>query len=188
MHHVYGFVLEAGGAGDPARVFYSNQHRATVMQAKGILAAVKPGDLLVVDGVEAKVYVDPDEATIAKYEELRLKGPPPEPEGFTDQLIRDAIEMTQISPEGLRALMDLGKVGRAVDLFLKMYQVEPLKDAEVKELLTLVAGAKQEDKVRANLVRYQEAVKNMSPEELAERKKRAPMKPPAEPAAPPRRG
>lgn len=175
MHHVYGFVLEGGGPGDTSRVFYSNQHRATVMQCAGALAAIRDDDLLVVDGVDGKVFVSPDDATVAKYDDLRLKGPPPEPEGFTDQLIKDALEMSQIKPEDLKALMDLSKIGEAVDIFMKMYQVDALADADVDKLVGMVQGSKYEDNVRDKLQVYQEAVQRMSPEELAERKARAPM-------------
>lgn len=175
MHHVYGFVLEGGGLGDQTRVFYSNQHRATVMQCEGILAEVQGGETIIVDGVEGKVIVDPDEATLARYEELRGKGPPPEPEGFAEQLLRDAMEMAQLDPDALKALLDFQKIGRAVDLFLKMYQVEKLSGSEVAELKEMVKGTKVEGSVAENLDKYQDAVKNMSPEELAERKARAPM-------------
>jgi hypothetical protein len=173
LHHVYGFVLERGGYGDPARVFYSNQHRATVMKCEGIMEAVQTGDRIVIDGVDAKVFLHPDEATVEEYEEKRLKGPPPEPEGFTDELIRAAMEMATIDPQEMsEAIIDFAMLGRAVELFTKMSEYEVLSAKETKEVKEMVKGTKYEEEVAENVDTYQEAAKVLPIEDRVARLKR----------------
>ncbi|MFC1706200.1 hypothetical protein ACFL59_05155 [Planctomycetota bacterium] len=176
LNHVHGFVLQGGGLGDSSRVFYSNQHRATVLRCEGILEAVRPDEIVVVDGVNAKVFLEPDAETLAKYEDLRLKGPPPEPEGFTDQLIKDAMELATLDGQSLKdGFIDFDKLTQAMGTFMQMYRSEALSDKDVANLQEMVKGSDVEESVAKNLAKYQDAAKNMSEEERKERQLRAPL-------------
>ncbi len=176
LKHVYGFVLEGGGYGDPTRIFYSNQHRATVMRCEGILAAARPDQTIVVDGVDGKVFLDPDAETLARYNELRKQGPPPEPDGFAEQLVKDAMEMATLDPKALKeGFFDFDQIQKAMGTFFKMYQSEELDNKDIQNLKAAVKGTPVEAQMTENLKKYQDAAKNMSDEERAERQLRAPM-------------
>ncbi|GIW70922.1 MAG: hypothetical protein KatS3mg102_0464 [Planctomycetota bacterium] len=162
LTHVYGFVLEGSSRADPAVVFYSNQHRATVIQARGVLQAVSPGTTVVVDGVEGKVFIDPDEPTRQRYEELRRQGPPPEPPGFADQLLKDTMELRGLDPEELKkGFIDFQALEKAMGTFLKMYHGEELSKAELDQVKAMVKGSPYEERVAGNLERYQEAARQI---------------------------
>jgi phosphotransferase system enzyme I (PtsI) len=65
------FATEHGGKTSHASIILRALAIPFVVGVRGLTAAVRPGDRLVVDGSLGKVIVDPDEETIALYEERR---------------------------------------------------------------------------------------------------------------------
>ncbi len=62
-----GIVTEEGGLTSHAAILARSMRIPTVVGVKGLLAAVKDGDLLIVDGAEGVVRMNPDEAVRAEY-------------------------------------------------------------------------------------------------------------------------
>ncbi len=77
LTRVYGFVMARGSTTDPEYAFYMSRRKATVLGVATIIADVGAGTRVVVDGVNERVYVDPDDETVKLYEELRRRGPGP---------------------------------------------------------------------------------------------------------------
>ncbi|HVY62927.1 MAG TPA: hypothetical protein VHF22_14815, partial [Planctomycetota bacterium] len=153
--HVLGFVLEEGGPGDPSLIIYSNQHRATVMRAAGAVAAARNGETVVVDGVNGKVFFEPDEATIEKYTELRKQGPPPEPPGMIDKLMKVATDFKSLDPSAIKGeLISFKELGAVMDGVLSIWRGERLTNAQAGELRKFAKGKPVEASILGNLDRY----------------------------------
>jgi hypothetical protein len=152
---VLGFVIEEGGPGDPSMIIYSNQHRATVLQAAGALGTAKEGERVVVDGVNAKVFFEPDEETLAKYEELRRQGPPPEPPGMIQKLMKVATDFKSLDPNALKAdIFDFQQLGGVMDGIMAIWRKEPLSREQRAELEKYAKGKPIEKSVHENIARY----------------------------------
>jgi len=67
---VYGIALDRGSYIDPMWQELQGWNKASVMGAQGLMDAVKPGDLVAIDGEEGIVVVAP-EGTILKYYQER---------------------------------------------------------------------------------------------------------------------
>lgn len=80
-----GIVTEEGGLTSHAAILARSMRIPTVVGVKGLLASVKDGDLLVVDGAEGVVRVNPDERVRAEYG-AALAAPPEERK--TEDLVR----------------------------------------------------------------------------------------------------
>ena len=65
------FAAEHGGKTSHAAIILRALEIPSVVGARGLLAAVRPGDTLVVDGSRGEVIVNPDPDTVAKYEQRR---------------------------------------------------------------------------------------------------------------------
>jgi hypothetical protein len=157
--HVLGFVLEEGGPGDPSLIVYSNQHRATVMRAAGALAAAKEGATVVVDGVNGKVFFEPDEATIEKYTELRRQGPPPEPPGMVEKLMKIATDFKSLDPSAIKGeLIPFKELGAVMDGVLAVWRGERLSNTQAGDIKKFAKGKPVEENILKNLARYEEIV------------------------------
>ena len=66
-----GFATEHGGKTSHAAIILRAQEIPLVVGVRGLMAAVRSGDRLVVDGSRGEVIINPDEATIATYEDRR---------------------------------------------------------------------------------------------------------------------
>src|SRR2546425_2199781 len=66
-----GFAAERGGKTSHASIILKALEIPFVVGVRGLIAAVHPGDRLVVDGSLGEVIVNPDDDTIALYEERR---------------------------------------------------------------------------------------------------------------------
>src|SRR6266436_714750 len=68
-----GFVAERGGKTAHASIILRTLEIPFVVGVRGLTAAVRPGDELIVDGSLGKVIVNPDAETIALYDERRRR-------------------------------------------------------------------------------------------------------------------
>jgi len=66
-----GFAAEHGGKTSHAAIILRALDIPLVVGARGLVAAVRPGDTLVVDGSRGEVILNPDGDTVARYEERR---------------------------------------------------------------------------------------------------------------------
>ncbi len=66
-----GFATERGGKTSHAAIILRALEIPFVVGVRGLMAAVRSGDRLIVDGSRGEVIVNPDDATIAVYEERR---------------------------------------------------------------------------------------------------------------------
>jgi phosphoenolpyruvate-protein phosphotransferase (PTS system enzyme I) len=66
-----GFAAEHGGKTSHAAIILRALEIPFVVGARGLVAAIQPGDTLVVDGSRGEIIVRPDADTIAMYEERR---------------------------------------------------------------------------------------------------------------------
>jgi phosphoenolpyruvate-protein phosphotransferase (PTS system enzyme I) len=66
-----GFVTERGGKTSHAAIILRALEIPFVVGVRGLMAAVRSGDRVIVDGSRGEVIVNPDDATIAIYEERR---------------------------------------------------------------------------------------------------------------------
>ena len=62
-----GFATEIGGRTSHSAIMARSLELPAVVGVKGILEAVKTGDVVILDALKGEVIVNPDEATIAKY-------------------------------------------------------------------------------------------------------------------------
>jgi phosphohistidine swiveling domain-containing protein len=171
LTRIYGFVIEHAALGDPTVVFYSHQHRATVIGASGALEHAVAGEPVVVDGVEGKVFFQPDEATLARYQDLRRKDLPPEPDGLADEMMEIAQDIRNVLKFG-----DAGKVEQfdalgmkaAMDTLVKMFEHEPLSKSDIAKLDAICAGTPVEENLKRNLAIYQDEIAGKIPPEEGE--------------------
>jgi len=167
LTRVLGLVIEEGKLGDPANVFYSSQHRACVIGCKGALGEIRGGQTIVVDGVNGKVFVDPDAETLAKYEELRKKGPPPEKPGIAAEMMdiaKDLKSMTEMTKGFKGEMIDVNAIAGAMGAVIKMYEKQPLTKDDLAGMLGLVGGTPVEADTMKNLEMYQAAISGETPE------------------------
>lgn len=165
---VLGFVLEEGGPGDPSMMIYSNQHRATVLQAAGALAAAKEGATVVIDGVNGKVFFEPDDETIAKYQELRKKGPPPEPPGMVEKLMKVATDFKSLDPNALKGnIFDFQQLAGVMDGVMAVWRKEPLSGGDRAEILKFAKGKPVEESIQKTMARYDKYLASRPKEDAA---------------------
>ncbi len=104
MKKVRGFVLEHGSPADPTYATYFLEKRATVMGVGEAVDKFRPEMPVYVDGVEGTVYLEPDEATVAQFDERRQAGSPVLPEKFYEILelvfgsVKGAFSQMSFSP------------------------------------------------------------------------------------------
>ena len=166
MTRARGFVFEEGSRADPTVVFFSNQHRAAVLGATDVMAHVKDGDTVIIDGVEGKVFVNPDGETLAHYETLRREGPPPEPPSATDQLLKDALDIQNFNPDAMaKELFDAPGIAKAMDTFLKMHGTQEISGQDEKNIMALMEGSDKADSVREKLAKYRDLAKQVADQE-----------------------
>lgn len=153
---VLGFVLEEGGPGDPTLIIFSNQHRATVLRAAGAVAQAKDGETIVVDGVNGKVFFEPDEETLEKYRVLRKQGPPPEPPGMIEKLMRVATDFKSLDPSAIKSeLIPFREIGAAMDGVLAAWRAERLNAKQLADLKKFAKGTPVEGNILKNLERFE---------------------------------
>lgn len=104
---VRGFVLAHCEKDNVFTGFVITQRRASVRCVPAILddvreGRIKNGDLIAVDGVNGKVFVQPDAETVAHFEALRLTGRPKITKEHLPRLAREAMQTANV-PE----IMDL---------------------------------------------------------------------------------
>jgi len=167
LTRIMGFVIEEGKLGDASNVFYSSQHRACVIGAKGALGEIRPGMTVVVDGVDGKIFVDPDKPTLEKYEELRKKGPPPEKPGIAAEMMniaKDLKAMTEFAKGFNGEMIDIAAISGAMGAVVKMYERAPLTKDDFEGMKGMVGGTPVEAETLKNLELYQAAISGESPE------------------------
>ncbi len=71
LQHVLGFVTDLGGKTSHTAIIARTLGIPAVMGLPGASESIRTGDLLVVDGGTGVVVVNPDDETLARYEELR---------------------------------------------------------------------------------------------------------------------
>ncbi|MBQ4252545.1 MAG: phosphoenolpyruvate--protein phosphotransferase [Erysipelotrichaceae bacterium] len=62
-----GFATEIGGRTSHSAIMARSLELPAIVGVKGILEAVKTGDIIILDALKGDVIINPDEATIAKY-------------------------------------------------------------------------------------------------------------------------
>jgi hypothetical protein len=178
FNRVLGFVLEEGGPGDPAMIVYSNQHRATVLQAKGALAKAKEGEIVVIDGVAGKVFFEPDEETLKKYEILRKQGPPPEPPGMVQKLMKVATDFGSFDPSALKgSIIDFDGLGKVMSSVMTMWRGEKLDRREAEDIRKFAKGTPVEESIEANIGRYEKVQAELAAKQEEEARKAEPIAP-----------
>ncbi len=159
LKHVLGFVLQSFALLDPAVMFFWGQDKATVIGAPNILALVRQGDMLVVDGVHGYVGVDPDAATVARYQALRKVGPPPKPElpdwirECGQQLAETFSSANFAFPPSTFAPLMVG-----VEIATRITNREAVTDEELAKLDQLLAGTPEREMVKRVQI-YNDALK-----------------------------
>lgn len=103
--HVRGFVLARCEKDDIFSAFVVMQRRAAVRCVPGILddiasGRLKNGDLVAVDGVNGRVYVQPDEETVAIFQALHEQPAPPITKEDLPRLAREAMLTATIPDPG----------------------------------------------------------------------------------------
>lgn len=98
---VRGFVLAHCEKDSVFTGFVITQRRAAVRCVPGILDDIKEGrlkngDLIAVDGVNGKVYVQPDAETIARFEALRDTPQPEVTKEYLPRLAREAMQTANV--------------------------------------------------------------------------------------------
>ena len=68
-HNISGVVCEEGTVGSHPIIMARNQHKPAVVGLQGVTDDVYHGDFIIVDGNSGEVFVNPDDATIALYQE-----------------------------------------------------------------------------------------------------------------------
>lgn len=101
--HIRGFVLARCEKDDIFTAFVITQRRAAVRCVPGILddlenGGLKNGDLVAVDGVNGRVYVQPDAETVSLFKELHKQPAPPITKEDLPRLAREAM-LTASIPE-----------------------------------------------------------------------------------------
>jgi phosphotransferase system enzyme I (PtsI) len=69
--HVFGFATEAGGRTSHTAIVAGVLEVPAVVGAGPFLTDVSGGDLVIIDGTHGLVILDPDEETLARYEEMQ---------------------------------------------------------------------------------------------------------------------
>ncbi len=68
---VKGFITDIGGRTSHSAILARTLEIPAVVGAKSVMSSVQNGALLIVDGLEGNVYVDPDEETIEKFQQKK---------------------------------------------------------------------------------------------------------------------
>jgi hypothetical protein len=103
--HIRGWVLARCEKDDIFSAFVVTQRRAAVRCVPGIVDDIengdlKDGDLVAVDGVNGRVYVRPDEETVALFRELHKQPAPPITKEDLPRLAREAMLTATIPDAG----------------------------------------------------------------------------------------
>ncbi len=69
---VLGFATEAGGRTSHTAIIARSFELPAVVAVEGLVESVGSGDLLIIDGTTGQVIVHPDEAQVARYQQLQL--------------------------------------------------------------------------------------------------------------------
>ncbi|MGK7377502.1 phosphoenolpyruvate--protein phosphotransferase [Planococcus sp. 1R117A] len=70
---VKGFITDIGGRTSHSAILARTLEIPAVVGAKTAMAAVENGTVIIVDGLDGQIIIDPDEATIASYEEKKAQ-------------------------------------------------------------------------------------------------------------------
>ncbi len=87
LEKVMGFVTDLGGSTSHTSIIARSLNIPAVVGLGNITDQATNGDIIIVDGIEGKVIIDPDEETIARYYEKQN-----EYENYTKTIIRSAHE------------------------------------------------------------------------------------------------
>ncbi|MFN7250405.1 MAG: phosphoenolpyruvate--protein phosphotransferase [Anaerobacillus sp.] len=70
---VKGFVTDIGGRTSHSAIMARSMEIPAVVGTKEIMASVSNGELMILDGIEGKIIINPDQETITHYKERKLK-------------------------------------------------------------------------------------------------------------------
>jgi hypothetical protein len=111
---------------------------------------------VIVDGVLGKAIFDPDARTLARYEELRRAGPPPEPPGIAAQILESARDPLKAAARlDPRKLERFAKYGDAFAAFARVLPEGVVPAAEdLAVIRASLAGKPSEKALARNLERF----------------------------------
>jgi phosphoenolpyruvate-protein phosphotransferase (PTS system enzyme I) len=70
---VKGFVTDIGGRTSHSAIMARSMEIPAVVGTKEIMASVTNGEMMILDGIEGKIIINPDQETITQYKERKLK-------------------------------------------------------------------------------------------------------------------
>jgi phosphoenolpyruvate-protein phosphotransferase (PTS system enzyme I) len=70
---VKGFVTDIGGRTSHSAIMARSMEIPAVVGSKEIMASVTNGEMIILDGIEGKIIINPDQETITHYKERKLK-------------------------------------------------------------------------------------------------------------------
>ena len=106
---VIAFLTNVGGRTSHSAIMARTLEIPAVVGLKDITEVVKNGDILIVDGIEGKVYIDPDHDTVTKYIALQ------EAHNKEKEELKKLIEVEAVTKSGKR--IDVaGNIGKPEDV------------------------------------------------------------------------
>src|SRR5690606_22141073 len=93
---VIAFLTNVGGRTSHSAIMARTLEIPAVVGLKDITEVVKNGDILIVDGIEGKVYIDPDHDTVTKYIALQ------EAHNKEKEELKKLIEVEAVTKSGKR--------------------------------------------------------------------------------------
>lgn len=117
LDNILGFITELGGVTSHVSIMARSLSLPALVAAENLLSLVKSDDFIVMDAKEGDIFVNPDQATIEKYEAL-------------------AVEFAK-NEEELKKLADLDAVstdGRKVKVYANVGSVTDIENAVAKSI------------------------------------------------------
>jgi phosphotransferase system enzyme I (PtsI) len=149
---VLGFGTDAGGRTSHTAIMARSLEIPAVVGINGVSEAVRTGDLVILDGNDGRLIVDPEEATVLEYDERRKRQiwrhrellamsnlPARTPDGFEVRLLAN-VE----SAEEIPAARDHGALGvglfRSEYLYLRSWNRLPTEEDHYREYRSALEG------------------------------------------------
>ncbi|MGO3751799.1 MAG: phosphoenolpyruvate--protein phosphotransferase [Peptoniphilaceae bacterium] len=106
---VRGFATEIGGVTGHVSIMARNKNLPALVGVGGILDEVKDGDLIIIDGLDGNLIIEPDEITVKKYQDIKSE--------FSKKLeeINKNASKDAVTEDGKRALV-YANVGNISDV------------------------------------------------------------------------
>jgi phosphotransferase system enzyme I (PtsI) len=148
---VAGFAAETGGAEGHTAIMARSLGLPAVLGVPGLVHAVQPGDLVVIDGIVGRVLINPDAATLESYQKRRedLAAEQRQLRSLRrlPAVTRDGVQVTLQAnlelPRDLDAALDAGAAGvgllRTEFMFMNREDL-PDEEEQTEALITLMKG------------------------------------------------